>query len=180
MLKKKTKKTQTKQTQKPTAKAFFLSIGHYECAPLSSNARKALEQEELGLDQSAQVGLQRSLPDTLPQTAMNTTAAQAMMLTWLQHIAGPAANCSSSDKPHFAIILAGLGSRRPPLLPKPPKIHLYAISWTSVRDWTPLCSRSSCSLPKLNFFPPAQTTHNMVCGILATQGCVSTLETSRS
>ena len=108
----------------------------------------------------ARVGRQRCLPDLLPQTAMNTIVAQAMMLTWLQPVAGPAANyhCSARDNAHGTSLILpshqlAWGQGKPPLLPKSPKIHLPAIRWTSVRDWSPPCSRRTCSLPKLNYFP---------------------------
>lgn len=45
------------------------------------------------------------------------------------------------------------GQGKTPLLPKPPNSHMKAISWTSVRDWTPPCSRSVHRFPKPNYFP---------------------------
>lgn len=88
------------------------------------------------------------------------------MLTWLQPVAGPAnCHCLSRDKPHGTIPIlpspwVAWGQGRPPLLPKPPKIHLQASSCTSVRDWTPHCSRSMRSLPKLNFLPDSDNTQH--------------------
>lgn len=70
-------------------------------------------------------------------------------------MAAPAANChcSSRDKTILPSPQLAWGQGKPPRLPKPPKIHMKAISWTSVRDWTPSCSRSVHRFPKPNYFP---------------------------
>lgn len=102
----------------------------------------------------ARVGLQWFLPDTLPQTARNTKDAGGTVAIWLQPMAAPAANCCSSrDSPSLPSPQLACRQGKTPLLPKPPNSHMKAISWTSVRDWTPPCSRSVHRFPKPNYFP---------------------------